>query len=117
MICHERTHTGEAPYRCHICAINFKRLHHLSSHLRSGNHTNKVKQLEAAAGGVHLKEEEIFSKDNKDGRKEPKLRSGKKMQQQKLNWGTNNVVHIFLLVLDNSLVVGKKATKINLGDK
>lgn len=74
LVCHERTHTGEAPYRCHICSINFKRLHHLGSHLKSGNHSNKLKQLEAE--GISLSVEDIYSKDNKDGRKESKLRSG-----------------------------------------
>ena len=46
VVTHERTHTGEAPYRCNVCHTNFRRSHHLKSHLSTMNHANKIKQLE-----------------------------------------------------------------------
>lgn len=33
LTCHERTHSGEAPYSCNFCKTNFKRAHHLKGHL------------------------------------------------------------------------------------
>ena len=44
---HERTHTGEAPFRCDLCAVNFKRNHHLGAHLKTLNHSNRLKLLQA----------------------------------------------------------------------
>ena len=33
LTCHERTHSGEAPYSCNFCENKFKRAHHLKGHL------------------------------------------------------------------------------------
>ena len=33
LTCHERTHSGEAPYSCSFCNSKFKRAHHLKGHI------------------------------------------------------------------------------------
>jgi hypothetical protein len=71
---HERTHTGEAPYKCELCDINFKRMHHLTAHLKTLNHSNRVKLMEAE--GVALPDR-VFSIDF-DGKKEPRKEKNKR---------------------------------------
>merc|ERR1711879_849635 len=78
---HERTHTGEAPLRCDLCAVNFKRNHHLGAHLKTLNHSNRLKLLQAEGVQIPDKITSIVA----DGKKEPKMKSSlvkKSLQQQ-----------------------------------
>ena len=38
-------HTGETPFECTICTINFRRQHHLSVHIESKSHLDAMRKV------------------------------------------------------------------------
>ena len=45
-------HTGETPFECTICTINFRRQHHLSVHIESKSHLDAMRK--AAESGQEI---------------------------------------------------------------
>ena len=45
-------HTGETPFECTLCSVNFRRQHHLSVHIESKSHLDAMRK--AAESGQEI---------------------------------------------------------------